>query len=88
MNKPASKLIEEIRATPGGENVPNIYQTHMSAINTERELEHARKIVHELFELLEGSCEGPGLHHEREWEVKGLLMLWGFYPSKEKEEKT
>lgn len=83
MNKPASEYIREIRATTGGENIPNIYQAHMAALNTEQELAHARKVAHELFELLEGSVEGPGLHFEREWEVKGLLALWGFYPSKE-----
>ena len=88
MNTPklTSKLIEEIRATDGGENIPNIYQAHMAALNTEQELAHARKVAHELFELLEGSVEGPGLHFEREWEIKGLLTLWGFYSSKEQNE--
>lgn len=74
--KPTSKLIEEIRATDGGEKIPNIYQAHMSARQTEHKLEHARKIVGELFELLEGSVEGPCIDTEREWEIKGLLALW------------
>lgn len=88
MSAKTSELIKAIRALPNGENIPCIYQAHMAAIRTEDELQHARKVVHELFELLEGSCEGPGLHNEREWEIKGLLTLWGFYPSKNQTEET
>ncbi len=88
MNKLTSEYIEEMRSIPGGENIPNIYQAHMSAIDTERKLKHARKLVHELFSILEGSVEGPSIDHIREWELKGLLTLWGFYPSKEMNEET
>lgn len=87
--KKTSDIIKDIRAlvdikpdaryykTLDGEQIPNIYAAHMSALETERQVEHARKIVAELFGLLEGSCEGPGLPREREDEINGLLMLWG-----------
>ena len=77
MKTNASDIIAQIRATPNGEKVPMIYQAHMAARYTEDQLDHARSIVHELFELLEGSVEGPGLRLQREDEINGLLHLWG-----------
>jgi hypothetical protein len=68
---------ERYYKTLNGEQIPHIYEAHMSAIETERQVEHARKIVAELYELLEGSVEGPGLPREREEEIAGMLMLWG-----------
>lgn len=84
-----SDIIQEIRAlvdirpderyykTLNGEQIPHIYEAHMSAIETERQRDQARRIVAELFDLLEGSAEGPGVAREREDEIHGLLLLWG-----------
>lgn len=66
--------------TLDGEQIPGIYNAHMSAIETERQLEQARRIVAELFRELEGSCEGPCVTREREDEINGLLLLWGINP--------
>lgn len=70
------KRDERYYPTLNGEQLPKIYQIHMSALETERQLEHARKIVEELYEELKGSCEGPGLDPVRENEIKGLILLW------------
>jgi hypothetical protein len=78
--KKTSDYIKEIRALrdlkPDGEQIPNIYEAHYSAMQTERQLAHARCLVAELYALLEGSVEGPGLDPVREDEIAGLLLLW------------
>lgn len=68
---------ERYYKTLSGEHIPDIYQAHMTALETERQLDHARRLVAELYELLEGSVEGPGLDRVREDEIAGLLLLWG-----------
>lgn len=68
--------------TLNGEQLPGIYELHMSAINDERHLDHARSIVAELYKLLEGSSEGPSLSFERELEIEGLLKVWEAEKSK------
>lgn len=84
----ASDLIREIRAIKGhplppgypelnGEQIPGIYQAHMAALETERHLDHARRLVDELFGLMEHSGEGPCPTPERCDEIEGLLLLWG-----------
>jgi hypothetical protein len=88
--KKTSDCIKDIRAlrdikppgwaadrTLSGEHIPGIYEAHMSAIETERQRDQARRLVGELFGLLEGSVEGPGVTCEREDEINGLLLLWG-----------
>jgi hypothetical protein len=84
--KKTSDIIKEIRAIRvinppdeiiSGEKIPHIYEAHMSAIETERQRDMARCLVSELFGLLEGSVEGPGVTSEREDEINGLLLLWG-----------
>ena len=75
--KPTSTIIQEIRARVGGENIPDIYCAHMSAVETERQRDHARAVVRELFELLRNSAEGPRLDDTRHDELEGLLLLWG-----------
>jgi hypothetical protein len=76
------RALRDLRPNPqyykqlDGEQIPNIYQAHMSALETERQLSHARGIVAELYELLAGSVEGPGLGRAREDEIAGLLLLW------------
>ena len=75
--KPTSAIIRDIRAEGGGENIPDIYRAHMSAVQTERQRDHARAVVRELFELLRNSAEGPRLDDTRHDELEGLLLLWG-----------
>lgn len=75
--KPTSAIIQEIRAQGDGENISDLYCAHMSAIETERQRDHARAVVRELFELLRNSVEGPRLDDTRHDELEGLLLLWG-----------
>lgn len=87
--KKASECILKIRAlreikydeshytSLSGEQIPHIYEAFASARETERQLEHARAIVAELYGLLEGSVEGPRLDPVRQDEIAGLLLLWG-----------
>ena len=86
--KKTSEIILGIRAivdikpdgfhkTLDGEQIPEIHLAYASAIETERQLNHAREVVAELFLLIEGSAEGPSLIPTREDEIRGLLMLWG-----------
>jgi hypothetical protein len=93
--KKTSDIIKEIRAlkdikplwgsqTVDGEHILGIYEAHMSAIETERQRDMARRLVAELFGLLEGSVEGPGVTSEREDEINGLLLLWGLSKPEQK----
>ena len=75
--KPTSAIIQGIRAQAGGEKFCDLYCAHMSAIETERQRDHARAVVRELFELLRNSAEGPRLNDTRQDELEGLLLLWG-----------
>ena len=79
--KKTSDWIKEIRALRAlsvdcGDRIPGIYDAHISAMETERRLMHAREIVKELYTKLKGSVEGPCLTDEREDEIAGLLLLW------------
>jgi hypothetical protein len=74
---PEIKVDEQFYQTISGERVPHIYEAHMSALETERQRDQARRLVGELFDLIEGSIEGPCVTEEREDEINGLLHLWG-----------
>jgi hypothetical protein len=63
--------------TLDGEQIDGVYQAHMSALDTEKHLEHARAIVAELLTLIEDSAEGPCIQFERQEEIAGLITLWG-----------
>lgn len=78
MKRPTT--VEQIRAihhAHGEGNVPGICVAERSAMNDARDLAHARAVVRELFDFLDGNeVEGPSLSHGREAEIRGLLMLW------------